>query len=255
MKAFDTSRYACNNQPIPAGTVSLLRQEFELAIIGSWHGIEGYDAAEASLNACRLAGMVTATYAALSPGHDAQAAVAAAVAACGAEWPLMRFCAIDCETEGVTHEQIADAAVAIARAKQVPIIYTSQYKWQQLTGNTSDFSSFKLWDAHYDNDPSLDFISSGYGGWQLKDLAGDQYTNSTAFGAIDIDYNVFSDSWVHSIAPVDPMHELLLAWQTDMEDLARNAESLVAMVGDDLALALHKLYTDKKQQAWHALLT
>lgn len=257
MRAFDTSRYATGNKAISSQTAHLLGQQFGLAVIGAWHGTEGYDEAEASLAKCRLEGMVTATYAALSPNRDARQAIDECKVRCGSEWGQLRFVAIDCETDGVSHDQIASAAVRISELHGYPIIYTSKYKWGVLTGGSPDFSHLGLflWDALYNGQADLnDFLSGAYGGWTWQSLAGHQYSNTTPFADISIDYNVFSDDWIAKRKPGTELVDLLTAWQGDMKDLVANTELLVPAISDTL-LAYHTLYVEQRQRAWHALLT
>lgn len=255
MRAFDTSRYATGNQPISSTTVAALRVAFDLAIIGAWHGTEGYDAAEQSLSDCHTSGMEIATYAALSPGKDASAAVDEAKARCGRAWESCRFCAIDVETDGVTHDQIATATERIVTLSMLPIVYTSKYKWQSLLANTPDFRTLYLWDAWYNGAATLDdFISGTYGGWTWDTLAGKQYSNSTVFRDISIDYNTFADEKVWKMhAPEPPLVTLLRAWNRDMTDLSVNASLLTNRMNPTM-LALHTVYTEERNRAWQALL-
>lgn len=255
MRAFDTSRFATNNNPISVVTAQKLNQVFDLAVIGAWHGTVGYDAAEASLLNCRENFMYIATYAALAANHDPVAAINECHARCGAQWANLLFCAVDVELDGVTHDQIAAAVERIVALGQKPIIYTSKYKWQSILNDTPDFARLgvKLWDAKYDGSAALDdFISGAYGGWTWDTLLGHQYTNTTPFADISVDYNVFDDRLVQAIP--SSLVGLATAWATDMQDVTDNAQLLVHIPLNTTALALHSIYAANRARAWDALL-
>lgn len=258
MKATDTSRYATGNNVVPGSAFKAMQAAgVQLFIPGAWHGIEGYDAVEASLNLGRTKyGLYTATYAALAPGWSGKNAIEKTRELCGAEWGELAFCAVDVETPGITHKQISEAVEQVAAFKQIPVIYTARYAWEEITGNSEDFRWVRLWNALYDDDPDIDFLAHPFGGWTLASLAGEQYANSTPFGGIDVDFSTFSDEFIRPALadPANPLVVLRDAWQRDMADLTKNTADLVARVGDDIALALHTLYTENRQRGWHALL-
>jgi len=81
----------------------------------------------------------------------------------------------------------AGVAQAVARIGSSRVgIYSSASQWSQVMGNISDMSSFRLWYAHHDSNPSFDDFSS-FGGWTspyTKQFAGD-----TTLCDADVDLN------------------------------------------------------------------
>ncbi len=256
MRAFDFSRDSTGNNAVDASVIAAAVSDgMKLAIAGCWNGLNEYDGAAKSFADFRGVGIYTGAYTALTPAVSGHDAVTHARNSCGDEWTYLRFCAIDVEIPGVTSNQISDAIQCVVQYKQRPIIYTSAYMWHLVMQDATNFSWVPLWDAHYDSNPVLDFIDHGYGGWTIDKLVGDQYTNSTSYHGIAIDYDVFSDNWVlASPAPANPLDALRQAWIRDMNDLAVNASLLTAVPLATLPLALHCLYTDERNRAWQALL-
>jgi len=66
-------------------------------------------------------------------------------------------------------------------------IYSSSSQWSPIMCGTTQFKSYQLWYAHYDNSPSFSDFSS-FGGWTkpaIKQYAG---TTSICSTSIDKDY-------------------------------------------------------------------
>jgi GH25 family lysozyme M1 (1,4-beta-N-acetylmuramidase) len=63
-----------------------------------------------------------------------------------------------------------------AKSQKVNIgIYSSKSQWSPITGNSSKFSKYPLWYAHYDNKPNFSDFAP-FGGWSkpaIKQYAGD----------------------------------------------------------------------------------
>lgn len=69
-------------------------------------------------------------------------------------------------------------------------IYTSKGWWEDAdyTGNTTEFSTYPLWYAHYPTEPNLDeWGSFGFGGW--PEPVGKQYDRGHLAGA-SVDFNI-----------------------------------------------------------------
>ncbi len=267
MKAFDTSRYSTGNKPIDRSVFDDLRSNYGcgLAIIGAWHGIEGYDAAETSLATARAARLLTATYIALSPSHSGREAVDAGRALIGNEWGPLRFVAIDVEVPGVTMAHIVDAIKAVVEYGQTPILYSAAWFWNAnladvtVTAITTAAGVARLyaWDADYDGKTDLDY-KNVWGGLLVADVIGDQFTNTTNVGTIDVDFSVFSDAWLASLPTnmslADAIAALQSSWISDMADLSNNALDLTKTPLDVMRLAYHTLYTENRNAAWKRLL-
>lgn len=271
MKAFDGSRYSFGNVVVPVPVLEELHRPVanhgygcDLAIIGSWHGgSEGYDAAEQTLVNCRVVGLLTATYIALSPSMSGRESVDEGRRRCGNEWGLLKFVAVDAETIGVTAAHVRDAVQAILEYGGTPVVYTAHYIWRQMMGDDStEFSGLPLWNAYYDDDPDIDYQKLPYGGWTIAKLAGEQYTNTTDIaGGVAVDFSVFSDEWILSLTQGIPdtdfagtVKALREAWGKDMADLAVNAADLIQTPFDTTRLALHDLYTQNRDGAWKRFL-
>ncbi len=268
MKAFDTSRYSTGNKPIDRSVFDKLRSDYGcgLAIIGAWHGIEGYDFAEISMATARAARLLTATYIALSPSRSGREAIDAGRAFCGNEWGSLRFVAIDVEVPGVTFAHIVDAIKAVVEYGQTPILYSAAWFW---SANLSDVlvtsiaaavgvSRLYAWDADYDGKTDLDY-ENVWGGLLAADVVGDQYTNTTSVDpAVDVDFSVFSDAWLASLPTsmtlAEAVAQLQQAWISDMIDLSNNALDLTKTPLDVTRLAYHTLYTQNRYAAWKRLL-
>lgn len=67
-------------------------------------------------------------------------------------------------------------------------IYTSKSQWTPITGNTSKFSKFDLWYAHYDNSASFSDFSA-FGGWNKPAIK--QYVGDTSLCGVSIDKNFY----------------------------------------------------------------
>jgi len=256
MRAFDASRYSTGNSPVSIDALSAMyRDGIRLAVPGCWHGNEGYDSVAETLRNSRQAGLLTATYIALTPAYDGYNSVMKGYSLCGAEWQFLRFVALDVEVPGITREDLIAAIKQVVALGQRPIIYTSRSAWNAVMNDSFDFWWLPLWDAHYTDNPLFGAQFNPYGNWSLANLAGDQYTNTTSYQGISVDFNVFSDAFVNaSPAPLNELAALAKAWQRDMLDLSTNAADLVSRLGDDNALTLHTLYTEERQRTWHAIL-
>jgi len=197
MLAIDISMY--QGHPGPDWWQQLRSDGWELAIVGSWHGLSPNQHAEQNLKEAKAAGLRTATYIALNSGAGRES-VRKGKRACGSAWADLAFVAIDCETDGITKTIISEAEAEVRNENLRPIIYTAGWWWRDRFGDPDDFKHLPLWNADYDQVPARDFPSP-YGGWALSDLKGKQYDGSTRqrhpmlFG-VEVDKNNFDGDWV-----------------------------------------------------------
>jgi len=84
--------------------------------------------------------------------------------------------------------QFLSEMVAEGKARGINLgIYSSKSQWDPIMGGSTAFSSYPLWYAHYDNNPSYSDFSS-FGGWtkpSIKQYAG---TTSTCSASVDLNY-------------------------------------------------------------------
>ncbi len=183
----------------------LKKQGYDVAIVGSWHGVAwgANPYAEANLQSARSEDHKIATYLVLDSVMSGKEAVTKAKQACGSMWQHLSFVAIDLELEGITHQQIQDAIDAIRVEGKRPIIYTSKYWWDTfMTGDR--FSDIPLWQARYDNNPRLSAVYR-FGGWQNS--IGKQYKADTvltgrqnkALQDLILDFNPFDSVFVNGV--------------------------------------------------------
>jgi hypothetical protein len=259
VKSVDYSAFSTGWTAVPVATFQKIREvsgsDMLLNIPGGWHGAVDYPQARLSIINAREAGFTHhATYTALNtlPG---KISVEKAQAVVGNEWEHLSFIGIDVELE-TTPDIVLDACHAAVAMGVRPVVYTAKWAWDQFMAGNLSFSDFWLWNAFYDNDPDIDFARFPFGGWALDKVAGEQYTNTTTINGMGFDFNWFSDSFV-TLAPastVPPLVQLVEAWKKDMADLAVNAADLIHTPFDVLRLALHTIYTDRRNIAWASLL-
>ena len=166
----------------------------ELAIVGSWHGLETNIYAESTLQAARQAGLLTATYIVLN-ARSGQETIQVGLAACGKqEVPLLGFVALDIELRGVTEKIITDALAEIRAHNLRPIIYTGAWFWKGRLGNPDWACGTPLWTSSYNGQRTLDDPALPYGPW--KTCVGHQYVGSDSSLGFSADLSVFSLEWI-----------------------------------------------------------
>lgn len=192
LQAIDISKY--QGKPSRSWWRELKADGWELAIVGSWHGLSANEHVAINLANARAAGLKIATYVALNnrPG-DAAVRMAKSLIG-GVLWDSLSFVAIDCEVDGITNSIIEDAIQEVGKLKQRPIIYTAHWWWVGHYGDEQGFSHIPLWNAFYDQDPDIDFSRRPYGGW--SDVVGEQYTGTTQLLGIGVDKNTFRREFV-----------------------------------------------------------
>ena len=104
----------------------------------------------------------------------------------------------DAIPEGVSSDMVLGWADRIIRvASQEPFywirdtelgIYTRRSWWEQYTGSSTEFDSYKLWDANYDGVADL---SAGYTPYGWKAPAMKQYRENFDLWGVNVDLNVY----------------------------------------------------------------
>lgn len=124
----------------------------------------------------------------------------------GAEWNNLKEMAVDMEIPRTTKARVFELADALRiEGKNVDVLYTAHWFWTGHMGNSKDIAwrRFKLWNADYDGDPTIDFPRP-YGPWtkaEHKQYAGTTYINERDGRRQAIDLNTFNDSWLVEAAP------------------------------------------------------
>jgi len=67
-------------------------------------------------------------------------------------------------------------------------IYTSDSQWSPITGGWTGASSYPLWYAHYDNNPSFDDFNS-FGGWTQPTIKQYQGDATECSSDVDLDWH------------------------------------------------------------------
>ncbi|HEY3268262.1 MAG TPA: GH25 family lysozyme [Armatimonadota bacterium] len=167
--------------------------------------------AKDQLEAARKAGMHTGLYVYLrftdSPSPGASQ-VDRAISAAGSEAPYLSFIALDVETGKCANGQcpnnpgdrsivlkiIEDAKQEIKVLGFTPIVYTSYYGWDLLTGSSSAYKDLDLWDVDSTktgNDLCQSDPDAYYGAWTRYN--GSQYILDTTLTGVDPDKSVKVD--------------------------------------------------------------
>ena len=115
---------------------------------------------------------------------------------CGAAWERLQLLPVDVEIPGITHARVAelaDALLAAGKNQAIEVLYTARWFWVGHMGDSKSIAwrRFRLWSAHYDWNPDIDFGHHLYGPWPLVELIGEQYQGTTRLDGVDVDLNVF----------------------------------------------------------------
>jgi len=90
--------------------------------------------------------------------------------------------------------QYAQQLASTGKANGATIgVYSSQYEWETVMGSAgacTDLTSYPLWYAHYDNDPSFsDYPSYAFGGWKTPAMK--QYEGDVTLCSFDVDEDYY----------------------------------------------------------------
>lgn len=196
--------------------------------------------AETNLRNARLADFRVAAYANASPPdwwplvtqmHHIRANM-------GGEWDRVKDVVIDVEIPGITKARVMELADGLeAVGKIADVLYTGRWFWAGHMGNSKDIAwrRFRLWSAHYDWNPDIDFGDSPYGPWTLAEVIGEQYRGSTNVAGGTIDLNTFKDSWMAPVSEPPPPEpepsveeEIMGKIADQFAALGRNVEAEIA---------------------------
>lgn len=238
MKAIDISMH--QRHPGEGWWRRVFADGWELAIVGSWHGLSANSDAERNLLEAKAAGCLIATYVALNAGSG-RTAVRNGKRACGRAWDDLVFVAIDCETDGITAPIISEAIDEVKRNGLRPIIYTANWWWNGHFGNPRNFRHMPLWSAGYDLDPTLS-LSPAYGGWTDAELVGKQYDGSTEnrhpmLHRVEVDKNTFNRNFVEEgdMASVEELRAEVKRTRVDLEKVITAMGKEILRRDDELA--------------------
>jgi hypothetical protein len=187
---------------------------YRIAVQNLWTGgfasNEGIKAVAATnLRNARLAGFRVAAYANASPPDwwPLATQLQHIKANAGAEWAHIKDVVVDVEIDGITKARVMELADGLeAAGKTADVLYTGRWFWVGHMGDSMDpaWRRFRLWSAHYDWNPDIDFGSNPYGPWGLGDVIGEQYRGSTNVAGGTIDLNTFRASWMAPAPPPPP---------------------------------------------------
>ena len=241
MKAIDISMY--QRHPGESWWRRVFADGWELAIVGSWHGISANPDAERNLLEAKAAGFRIATYVALNAGSG-RTAVRNGRQACGRAWHGLVFVAIDCETDGITAPIISEAIDEVKRDGLRPIIYTAHWWWNGHFGDPDGFRHMPLWSAAYDLDPTL-ALSPAYGGWTDAELIGKQYDGSTEnrhpmLHGVEVDKNTFDRNFVEEddMGRIEELRAEVKQTRADLERVITAVGKEIVRRDDDLKKAI-----------------
>ena len=241
VRAIDISMY--QRHPGEGWWRRVFADGWELAIVGSWHGLSANPDAERNLLEAKAAGFRIATYVALNAGSG-RTAVRNGKQACGRAWDDLVFVAIDCETDGITAPIISEAIDEVKRNGLRPIIYTANWWWNGHFGNPRNFRHMPLWSADYDLDPTL-ALSPAYGGWTDAELVGKQYDGSTEdrhpmLHGVEVDKNTFDRNFVEEgdMAGVEELRAEVKQTRVDLEKVIAAMGKEILRRDDDLKKAI-----------------
>lgn len=150
-----------------------------------------------NLQNAHRAGLATAGYFLLAPGlTGAECFRVARNGVSTMDWDRLKFVAPDMEVNGLTPQQVLDAANAAliyVPSKVNVLIYTSWNAWVNKLNNSDLLSSngFGLWNASWDNEPDIDYARYPFGGWNLDQVCGEQWSGGTVICNQSVDQNLF----------------------------------------------------------------
>lgn len=157
---------------------------------------------ENNLRCAREAGLISCAYVNASPPDwwSLPIQMNKIEANCGDEWERLLWVFMDVEIAGTTYERAAELAqhVGIESGHICNTLYSAKWFWNTLPSKNDPRWKARfpnLWNAFYDSNPDIDFPTSPYGLWQIADLMGEQYQNTTVLEGVAVDLNTFRDSY------------------------------------------------------------
>lgn len=240
---------------------------WRLAIPGAWHGNSTNPFVRDQMGFAQDAGMMLATYVALSQFHSGDEQVAEARYACGDLWPQLEFVALDMELPGLTPTHLYDAfgeAILDEPYESPPsiLVYTGYWWWEPWAKvQTGLWPEAFAWVAYYDGRASLDRPSMDDAGRPLAPLAGlgpiigKQYAGTTIIDGVAVDLNVFDASFLKEEQEMPTENEFANLWREEagfMDDLRVVQSNTVDVQMEVIAAGRHSSKENVKpeHQAW-----
>ena len=153
--------------------------------------------AEANLEDFANAGFFIGGYINANPWYDIDVCLENARLNAGGMWDILTVVAVDVELDGIIEADIKDMCAAVRSAGKKDPIYSAAWFWRDRLGNPvwPWLKEHKIWEAYYDSDPDIDFLSRRFGPWELADVCGEQYQGTTKIDGVAVDLNLFDLSY------------------------------------------------------------
>lgn len=181
-----------------------LEEGYTFLIVCLWAGVDSMPWAQRALRYAREAGMETSAYFSINGSHDnVQYHVDKAYLAAGSEWEHLDRVWVGCEIVNIEERHIAQALNSVEAKGKSPGIYTAKWWWDGVFNNPTTFKDYPLWNAHYDNNPDIDFGNYPYGGWTTPYMK--QYQGTTNLDGVSVDLDAMLK------VPVNNMDEIVKA--------------------------------------------
>lgn len=207
---------------------------WRMAVVGSWHGNSTNPFVRDQMGFAQDAGMMLATYVALSQFHGGDEQVAKARYACGDFWPQLEFVALDMELPGLTGQHLDCAVRPLQKyLASETICYTGYWWWSPWQrGHGYDWPDLPAWVAYYDGRASLDAAPIVTGGpirplaplTGLGPIIGKQYAGTTYIDGVAVDLNVFDASFLKE---EDMRHQALIDLRLEEESYWQPVEAWI----------------------------
>jgi hypothetical protein len=158
-----------------------------------WTGAQAPSVRVANLTNARDAGLITAGYAAVSPGRSGAAHMDEARRGIPDDlWNSLAKVAVDVELPGLNYETHVMAAWnRVAELGKAMDCYTSYHFWVEVLRFPDRLPGVGLWNAFWDGNPDIDFPSLPFGGWQPHEVWGEQWSGDTLVEGQFVDRNTF----------------------------------------------------------------
>ena len=165
----------------------------------------------------RIAGLQRGIYAAINGSlPDAGWHIQKSKEIVGSEWGSLSCVSVDVEIDNIEEHHIQQALDRVEYYDSRPLVYSAYWFWSQYLSHVTSFARYPLWNAYYDDHPDIDFAKLPYGGWDISMVVGEQYTNTTPYMGMQVDFNFFYDNFWKGEEPYMPtvIDSLHVAWNT-----------------------------------------
>lgn len=173
-----------------------------------WTATQRPEHAQHNLGIARLSGLVPCGYFSINGSRPGAEHVEEGRATVDNDtWDAMPMVFVDVEVPGIRTVHVQGALEALAERDKRAGIYTTRGFWMQHMGDTKDFSSVPLWNAFWDQHPDVDFARYPYGGWDIKNVVGEQWSGGTEIPLPPGTDGVFVDRDTFDLDLLKPRHE------------------------------------------------